>query len=147
MQPLVLRVSSAQLKGLKKALSGSKWHPREHIVLAGSADSNVWMWNADTSTYLLMFSGHRDNVTCGDFTPDGNTVCTGSNDTSLRIWNLNGGNMHVIKGIFVQASQFYIGICNPEAVTCLALSSNSLLAITGSTDSSVHMVNITTGKV
>ncbi|KAF6168948.1 hypothetical protein GIB67_038445 [Kingdonia uniflora] len=85
------------IEGPKEGIEWVKWHPREHIVLAGSADSNVWMWNADTSTYLSMFSGHIDNVTCGDFTPDGNTVCTGSDDASLRIWNLNGGNMHVIK--------------------------------------------------
>lgn len=47
------------------------WHPRGHIVLAGSEDSTVWMWNADRAAYLNMFSGHGSSVTCGDFTPDG----------------------------------------------------------------------------
>lgn len=41
------------------------------MVLAGSEDATVWMWNADTSVYLNMFSGHGSSVTCGDFTPDG----------------------------------------------------------------------------
>lgn len=34
-----------------------------------------------------------------------------------------------------------------EGLTCLAITSDSTLALTGSKDSSVHVVNITTGKV
>lgn len=48
-----------------------KWHPGGHLVLAGSEDATVWMWNADKNAYLNMFSGHSGSVTCGDFTPDG----------------------------------------------------------------------------
>lgn len=48
-----------------------RWHPRGHLVLAGSEDCTVWMWNADRSAYLNMFSGHASSVTCGNFTPDG----------------------------------------------------------------------------
>ena len=48
-----------------------RWHPRGHLVLAGLEDSTVWLWNADKSAYLNMFSGHASSVTCGDFTPDG----------------------------------------------------------------------------
>lgn len=51
-----------------------KWHPRGHLILAGSEDFGVWMWNADKGVYLNMFSGHGDVVTCGDFTPDGNLI-------------------------------------------------------------------------
>lgn len=48
-----------------------RWHPRGHLVLAGSEDSTVWMWNGDKGSYLQLFSGHGGSVTCGDFTPDG----------------------------------------------------------------------------
>lgn len=41
------------------------------MVLAGSEDSAVWMWNADNGSYLNLFSGHGGRVSCGDFTPDG----------------------------------------------------------------------------
>lgn len=49
----------------------TRWHPKGHLILAGSEDSTVWMWNADKMAYLNMFSGHGNSVTCGDFTPDG----------------------------------------------------------------------------
>lgn len=48
-----------------------RWHPRGHLILAGSEDSTVWMWNADKGVCLNTFSGHGGSVTCGDFTPDG----------------------------------------------------------------------------
>lgn len=77
-----------------------KWHPRGHLVLAGSEDASVWMWNADNSAFLNTFSGHASAVTCGDFTPDGKTICTGSDDASLRIWNpRTGESNHVVKGM------------------------------------------------
>ncbi|KAI9201540.1 hypothetical protein LWI28_025051 [Acer negundo] len=130
---------------LKCALDGPgggiewvRWHPRGHIVLAGSEDSTVWMWNADRGAYLNMFSGHGSSVTCGDFTPDGKTICTGSDDATLRIWNPKSGeNNHVIRG----------HPYHTEGLTCLTISSDSTLALTGSKDGSVNMVNITTGKV
>lgn len=53
-----------------------RWHPRGHLVLAGSEDSTVWLWNADKNAYLNMFAGHASSVTCGDFTPDGNSSFT-----------------------------------------------------------------------
>lgn len=34
-----------------------------------------------------------------------------------------------------------------EGLTCLTITSDSTLALTGSKDSSVHIVNITTGRV
>lgn len=126
------------LEGPGGGVEWVSWHPRGHIVLAGSEDSTVWMWNADRAAYLNMFSGHGSSVACGDFTPDGKTICTGSDDATLRIWNpKTGENIHVIRG----------HPYHTEGLTCLTISADSTLALTGSKDGSVHMVNIITGKV
>ncbi|XP_061344121.1 uncharacterized protein LOC133290078 [Gastrolobium bilobum] len=134
--------ASGNLKGALEGPGGGiewlRWHPRGHILLAGSEDSTVWMWNADKGSFLNMFSGHGGSVTCGDFTPDGKIICTGSDDASLRIWNpKTGENIHVVRGHPYHA----------EGLTCLAINSTSTLALTGSKDGSVHIVNITSGKV
>ncbi|KAL1821707.1 hypothetical protein ACET3Z_016576 [Daucus carota] len=50
-----------------------RWHPRGHLIMAGSEDSTVWLWNADKDGWLNMFSGHTSSVTCGEFKPDGNS--------------------------------------------------------------------------
>ncbi|CAI0461176.1 unnamed protein product [Linum tenue] len=115
-----------------------RWHPRGHLVLAGSNDGTAWMWNADRGAVLQVFPGHSKPVTCGDFTPDGKTVCTGSDDMSLRIWNpRTGESVYVIKGHPYHTAR----------LNCLAISSDSTLVLTGSEDGSVKIVNIVTGKV
>ncbi|KAJ4828321.1 hypothetical protein Tsubulata_012007 [Turnera subulata] len=116
-----------------------RWHPRGHLVLAGSCDSDCTarLWNADTGVLLNTFCGHSGAVTCGDFTPDGKTICTGSTDATQRIWNpVTGETVHLFGGDSYHA----------YGLTCLAISSDSTLAITGAMDGSVNAVNITTGK-
>ncbi|KAK7391174.1 hypothetical protein VNO78_19586 [Psophocarpus tetragonolobus] len=115
-----------------------KWHPRGHILLAGSEDFTIWMWNTDNVALLNTFTGHGDSVTCGDFTPDGKLICTGSEDATLRIWNPKSGeSIHVVRG----------HPYHTEGLTCLSINSTSTLALSGSKDGSVHIVNITTGRV
>ncbi|CAL9020703.1 unnamed protein product [Prunus brigantina] len=126
------------LEGPGGGIEWVRWHPRGHLVLAGTEDSMVWMWNADKGSYLNSFSGHGSSVTCGDFTPDGKTICTGSADATLRIWNPKSGeNIHVVQGHPYHTA----------GLTCLAISSDSTLAVTGCEDGSIHVVNIVTGKV
>ncbi|XP_027367461.1 angio-associated migratory cell protein-like [Abrus precatorius] len=115
-----------------------RWHPRGHILLAGFLDSTVRMWNTDRSSLLNTFTGHSHRVTCGDFTPDGKKICTGSDDATMRIWNPRSGeSIYVVKG------HSY----HDDGLTCLAISSTSTLALTGSKDGSVHIVHIPTGRV
>ncbi|TKY64358.1 Angio-associated migratory cell protein [Spatholobus suberectus] len=127
-----------KLEGPGEGIEWLRWHPRGHILLAGSKDSLIWMWNTDKSTLLNTFIGHSQSVTCGDFTPDGKIICTGSDDATLRVWNPKSGeNIHVVRG-----HQYHSG-----GLTCLTINSTSTLALTGSIDGSVHIVNITTGRV
>uniref|UniRef100_A0A7N0UP15 Angio-associated migratory cell protein n=1 Tax=Kalanchoe fedtschenkoi TaxID=63787 RepID=A0A7N0UP15_KALFE len=129
------------LDGPAGGIEWLRWHPRGHLLLAGSEDSTLWMWNADKGAYLNMFTGHASSVTCGDFTPDGKTICSGSDDATLRVWNpQTGDTLHVVRG----------HPYHTEGLTCMAMktgSAGSTLAITGSKDGSVHIVNINTGKV
>ncbi|KAG4990621.1 hypothetical protein JHK87_024078 [Glycine soja] len=83
------------------------------------------------------FAGHHGSVTCGDFTPDGETICTGSADKTLRIWNSSGTSHKVVRGHGYHT----------KGLTCLAISSNSTLALTGSEDGSAYIVKIDGGKV
>ncbi|KAK7253113.1 hypothetical protein RIF29_37552 [Crotalaria pallida] len=122
----------------KRGIEWLKWHPRQHKLLAAFEDSNVWMWNKDNEISPLTYlTGHGGPVTCGDFTPDGGKICTGSADKTLRIWNSNGEIIKVVKGHGYHT----------EGLTCLAISSNSALALTGSEDGSACFVNIDKGRV
>ncbi|TKY49353.1 Angio-associated migratory cell protein [Spatholobus suberectus] len=117
------------------------WHPREHKLVAGCWDSSVWLWDAATFAHLNTFLGHGGCVMCGGFTPDGKLICTGSDDATLRIWNAEGGGgTRVVRR---QPGHPY----HTDGLKCLAISSTSTLALTGSRDGSTYLVNITTGRV
>lgn len=141
----IVNVWEASTGSLKNRLEGPggdiewlRWHPRGHLVLAGSADYTAWLWNADSSACLHVLSGHRGPVSCGAFTPDGKTILTGSGDGSLRVWNPRTGQAtHV-----VEDHPYHV-----EGLTCMSINAESTVAVTGSTDSSVCIVNIQNGKV
>ncbi|CAN7086542.1 unnamed protein product [Brassica oleracea var. botrytis] len=164
----VVQIFDASSGTLKCVLDGPgggiewvKWHPRGHIVLAGSEDCSMWMWNADKEAYLNMFAGHNQSVTCGDFTPDGKLICTGSGDASLIVWNPKTcESIHVVKGkskslplsiyMLLWNANIWFPVGHPyhtEGLICLDINSNTSLTISGSKDGSVHIVNIVTGKV
>ncbi|KAI4376375.1 hypothetical protein MLD38_014144 [Melastoma candidum] len=104
---------------VRKSQRHPGWIRRRH---GGSEDFIVWMWNADQSASMNTFLGHSVSVTCGDFTPDGETVCTGSDDATLRIWNPKSGeNIHV------------------GGVTCLTWLGKSKYLATGCGDGNVRV--------
>ncbi|XVF29932.1 hypothetical protein REPUB_Repub16aG0013500 [Reevesia pubescens] len=113
------------LEGPGGGIEWVRWHPKGHLILAGSEDCTIWMWNADNGNCLNVFSGHGASVTCGDFTPDGKTICTGSEDSTLRIWNPRSGeSIHVVRGHPYHA----------EGLTCLSVVSSWASQTTSSTE-------------
>uniref|UniRef100_A0A7S3JVG8 Anaphase-promoting complex subunit 4 WD40 domain-containing protein n=1 Tax=Aureoumbra lagunensis TaxID=44058 RepID=A0A7S3JVG8_9STRA len=63
-----------------------RFHPRGDVILAGSGDGTVWLWQARTGECLRVFVGHEGAVSCGEFTSDGNGIVTGSADATVRSW-------------------------------------------------------------
>lgn len=71
-------------------LKFAHWHKQGNYIVAGSTDTLVWMWNVDNEEYST-FSGHSDDVTCGNFTPDGKRIISGSADGTIKVWNPKSG--------------------------------------------------------
>ncbi|KAM0824704.1 hypothetical protein ACQ4PT_070019 [Festuca glaucescens] len=132
------RTLQGTLEGSDSGFEWLKWHPRGHLIIAGSEDCNVWMWNADHNAFLNTFAGHSSTVTCGDFTPDGKLICSGSDDATLRIWDPKSAQCrHVVRGHSYHT----------QGLTCLAVTWDSQSIVSGSQDSSVHIVSINSGQV
>lgn len=93
----VWRVADGQLmhslEGSGGALQWVTWHPRGDVVVAGTDDFMVYMWNAMTGAVMQVFTGHSGEVNAGCFTPDGKSLVTvgGDEDASLRVWNPRTG--------------------------------------------------------
>uniref|UniRef100_A0A8B9UGM8 Angio-associated migratory cell protein n=1 Tax=Anas zonorhyncha TaxID=75864 RepID=A0A8B9UGM8_9AVES len=118
-------------------LEWMEWHPQAHVLLAGTADGNSWMWKipgGDCKT----FQGPACPATCGRILPDGKRAVVGYEDGTMRIWDLKQGtSLHVLKG---QDG-------HQDPLTCVASNQDGSLILTGSVDCHAKLVNSATGKV
>jgi guanine nucleotide-binding protein G(I)/G(S)/G(T) subunit beta-1 len=58
------------------------------LLFAGYEDYNCYAWDTlgSTSKQAFQLQGHENRVSCLSVSPDGGSICTGSWDTTLRIW-------------------------------------------------------------
>lgn len=96
-------------KGHKKPVVGLRFFPGSgHLLLSGSADTTVKIWDAYHSRELLRtYSGHTKSLTDLTFNTNGSQFLTGSYDRQMKLWDTetgqcinrfsNGATPHVLK--------------------------------------------------
>ncbi|KAG6373481.1 ribosome biogenesis protein Sqt1 [Boletus reticuloceps] len=117
-----------------------RWHPRGSILLAGSNDSTVWLWQLPSGNTMQVFAGHTGPVQCGEFTPDGKRIVTAGADGTLIYWDPRSP-APVFK-LTPQDARFEL-----DAITSLAVNPSSTLAVVGGTSGSVRVVSLSKGEV
>ena len=58
-----------------------------------SWDLTVRLWDANTGTLRNTLTGHTGLVESVAFSPDGNTIASGSWDETIRLWDANTGTL------------------------------------------------------
>ncbi|TKA22775.1 hypothetical protein B0A50_07877 [Salinomyces thailandicus] len=61
----------------------------DNVLITGSYDSTVKVWNTRTGEELRTLTGHTSGIRCLQF--DDNKLMTGSLDSTLRLWNWRTG--------------------------------------------------------
>lgn len=117
-----------------------RWHPRGTILLAGSNDSTVWLWQLPSGNTMQVFAGHSGPVQCGEFTPDGKRIVTASEDGSLIYWDPRSSTP--LFKLSPEDARFDL-----ESITSLAVNASSTLAVVGGTSGSVRVVSLSKGEV
>ena len=51
----------------------------------------IWLYDAETGQEIDLLTGHTDFVSCIAFSPDGQTLASGSRDNTIRLWDTNTG--------------------------------------------------------
>ena len=62
-------------------------------MISGGSDNQAIIWDLDNLRLQHRLVGHTDIIHAVAFTPDGARAVTGSNDTTLRLWNVSDGKM------------------------------------------------------
>jgi WD40 repeat protein len=122
--------------------------PDERQVLSGSHDKTASLWAIPggeplvttegwrrkflpNGTLLATFAGHAESVRSVAFSPDGRQVLTGSDDGTVRLWEVEGGKpLAVLSG-------------HNGPVLSVAFSPDGRQVLSGSSDKTVRLWEIT----
>jgi len=63
-------------------------------LIAATSGNTIKLWDS-TGTLIHTFTGHTAQVNCLSFSSDGKRLVSGSNDATIRIWNINTG-YHIV---------------------------------------------------
>ncbi|ETO19232.1 WD-40 repeat protein [Reticulomyxa filosa] len=130
-------------------------------LCSGSADNTVCIWDIETSNPLHVFNGHKKCVRCVDISPlqsnntsndnennsigviggNGYTICSGSFDTTIRIWDIEttkqliafNGHKYAVKSVKYGSNELGNICC-----------ANTILS--GSNDKSIRLWDIRSGQ-
>ncbi|TFK72559.1 WD40 repeat-like protein [Pluteus cervinus] len=104
-------------------------HPAFPVLITGSYDRTVRVWNMETGCELHCLKGHTRAVRALQF--DEVKLITGSMDHTLKVWDWRRGNcIRTLEG-------------HTDGVVCLNFDSNVLAS--GSVDSTIKVWNLRTG--
>ncbi|KAF8825132.1 hypothetical protein HHX47_DHR7000172 [Lentinula edodes] len=117
-----------------------KWHPKGNVLLAGSNDTTLWLWQLPTGNTMQVFAGHTGPVQCGTFTPDGKRIVSACGDGTLILWDPRSPTP-VFK-LTAQDARFDL-----DGITSLGVNPSSTLAVVGGAAGGVRVVSLTKGEV
>jgi len=109
--------------------------PHKYLAAAGNPHVRLYDVNSKSATPLTSFEGHSGNVTALGFQKDGRWMFTGSEDKSVKIWDLrtpSGGCQREYK-------------CD-AAVNTVALHPNQAELISGDQDGNIKVWDLTADK-
>ena len=78
---------AATLTGHKNAVAVAAYSPDGRLLVTGSFDQTVTVWDAANGAALRTFAGHEGQVLAVAITPDGRRLISGSRDKTLKVWD------------------------------------------------------------
>lgn len=116
---------AGKLSGHLSNCSAMIKNPR--LLVSGSLDTNVKVWDARMKSCISTFKGHNEQITCVDISPDSLNVVSGSMDGTVKLWDLRNNKM----SRSIQVST----VGHPE---CLQFNPKDLCLAVGSSDKIVR---------
>ncbi len=102
--------------------------------LAVASSIGIWLYDTATHQEIALLTRHTDWVRSVAFSPDGNTIASGSDDNAIRLWNAHTGKLQ----------QTLTG--HTEWVETLAFSPDGNTIASGSWDNTIRLWNAHTRK-
>ena len=104
-----------------------------NTIAVGLDRGEIIVLNAFTGSHMATFSGHTDSVTCLTFSSNGVLLVSGSNDNSVKLWDVQTGG--TIKTFFLGTT---------KCVHSISISADSTMIASGYLDGTAYIHNIRT---
>ncbi|MBD2607963.1 serine/threonine protein kinase [Scytonema hofmannii FACHB-248] len=122
------------LKGHSSDVNSVTFSPDGQMLVTGSDDRTIKLWNLTTKQEIRTFKGHTSWIYAIAISPDGQTIASGSVDKTIKLWNLNTGKeIRTLKG-------------HSDSVASVAFSPDGKLLASGSLDKTIKLWNLETNK-
>ncbi|HYX13349.1 MAG TPA: WD40 repeat domain-containing protein [Nostoc sp.] len=97
------------------------------MLVSGSWDQTIKVWQLETGELLHTLKGHRDRVYAIALSPDGQIIASGSADKTIKLWHLQTGEL---LGTFTG---------HGNIVTALAFTASGEMLVSGSLDKTIKI--------
>ncbi|KAI8458557.1 WD40-repeat-containing domain protein [Phakopsora pachyrhizi] len=122
--------STTQLIGHSNCVYCLKFNPIGTVLISGSFDETIKVWDFIGGKLLRTLPGHSEVVSCLDFSRDGSVIVSGSFDGLIRLWDATSGQC--LKTLVISKD-------TNSPVTFVSFTPNSNHLITCSLDSIVRL--------
>jgi len=103
-------------------------------IAVGLFSHHIIILNAITGSKIAVLSGHTDGVRCFAFSPDGTMLVSGSNDTTIKLWDMQtGGVVKTFQG-------------HTKCVSSVSISPNYTTIASASGDETIRLWDIQAGE-
>ncbi|KAF7312260.1 Ribosome biogenesis protein Sqt1 [Mycena indigotica] len=117
-----------------------RWHPKGSVLLAGSNDTTLWLWQLPSGNTMQVFAGHTGAVQCGEFTPDGKRIVSACADGSLIFWDPRSPSP--LFKLTPDDARFDL-----DGITSLGVNHSSSLAVVGGAAGGVRVISLNKGEI
>ena len=92
-------------------------NPSGSVLVSGSPEKIVRIWDPRSNKRVLKLTGHRDNIRAVLVSEDGRWVLSGSSDTTIKLWSLTAPQRCVVTYTHSQDSVWALASNHPYLET------------------------------
>uniref|UniRef100_A0AAG5D7G6 WD repeat-containing protein 48 homolog n=1 Tax=Anopheles atroparvus TaxID=41427 RepID=A0AAG5D7G6_ANOAO len=123
-------VTTSSISGSKDSIYSLAMNPSGTIIVSGSTENTLRIWDPRTCNKIAKLKGHTENVKALVVSEDGTQVVSGSSDGKIKLWSI--GQQRCIQTISVHS----------EGVWCLLMTDGFSHVISGSRDRKIVMTEL-----
>ena len=83
-----LRDGLSKVMPVAGTISSVAFSPDGWYIAGGNFNGSLWIWGSRRQKLVAMWSGHTAMVNCIEFSPDGKGLMSGSDDRTVKCWDM-----------------------------------------------------------